>query len=340
MGAFKASVITDKGKTLSAKAVTSPHSLQFTKIAISEDILAGAIEGFTDIGTIKQEKPISEITEIDDYNIKVGAVFDNTALPTGYYVRNIGLYALDPDEGEILYSVSIAEDPADWMPPYSENTSTASLIVNVQTQVSNMESVYFEVNPTGLVSMGQFLGHTGAKNNPHNVTAEQVGALPLDGSKAMKGGITIGDGQARLSSNEYIATINAYKDPNNPTDAYGSIWVHNDGALSHTVEVTKKESGKDPATYQLFGSHNKPTNTYVGNGDKTQREINTGGIGNALLIYRNEKSAIVLPSCAIFCSNGVFEVTWDVTFKNGSLTMQTTSEYANADGVTYNYQVL
>lgn len=156
MGAFKASIITNKGKILSAKTLAGTLPLQFTKLAISEDKLTGAVESFTDIGTIKQEKPISDITEIDDYNIKAGAVFDNTALSAGYYVRNVGLYALDPDEGEILYSISMAEEPADWMPPYSQNTSTASLVVNVQTAVSNVDNVVIEVNPTALVTIGQF----------------------------------------------------------------------------------------------------------------------------------------------------------------------------------------
>ena len=168
-----------------------------------------------------------------------------------------------------------------------------------------------------------------------------AGYLPLDGSVAMQGGITIGSGQAKFASNEYIATINAYKDPEDPTKAYRSLWVSNDGDIKQTVKAIVKEADKETYTeYSLFGAHNKPTGTYVGNGTKTQREINTGGIGNALLIYRNDKSALVLPSCAIFCSNGVLEATWDVTFKNGSLTMQTISDYVNGDGIEYKYQVL
>ncbi len=445
MGVFNPSIITNKGAILSSKAVAGITEIQFTRIVLGSSKLTGDLSTLTEIVNTVQIEMVSSAVREDDSSVKVYASFSNKDLKQGYYVRAVGLYANDPDEGEILFSVATADESegsADWMPPFSKAGLT-SLSVGMAIALSNSTEINVLVDDTTFVSVAQFKAHTEANNNPHKVTAEQVGAvqkmifgytpsgedsligvinelisrgytqgliqigtevdvrptdtptnishyafckyrkhgnnhveveltddgtlttylnkfiyttdkwlfnwleiinhagyLPLDGSVAMRGGITIGNGQARLSSNEYMTTLNAYKDKDNPQEAYGSLWVHNDGALSHTIEVTRKLENEEQATYQIFGTHNKPTKTYIGTGKATSRDINTGGIGNALLIYRNQKSAIVLPSCAIFCSNGAIETTWDVTFQNGILHIASTSDYVNGEGITYNYQVL
>ena len=55
-------------------------------------------------------------------NVTVSASFSNQTLGQGYYVRNLGLYANDPQAGEILYSISVADEStatADYMPPFN-----------------------------------------------------------------------------------------------------------------------------------------------------------------------------------------------------------------------------
>ena len=445
MGVFNPSVLTKKGASLSAKVVAGITELQFTKMHIGDSRLTGDLSSLTDIGFVRQIENVSSVVREDNYNISAFASVSNRDLQQGYYIRAIGLYAIDPDEGEILYCISTADEnstSADWMPPFT-GVGLTSLSVGMVVAVSNATEVSVTVGDTATVTVAQFNSHIENKENPHGVTAEQIGAvqntifgytpngkdsllgvinelisrgytqgliqiateedvkptdtpkilshyafckyrkhgnnyveveltddgtlttylnkfvyntdswlfnwleivnhagyLPLDGSVAMSSGLTIGNGQARFASNEYIATINAYKDVNNPQDAYGSMWVHNDGAISHTAELVRKESGKDAVTYQLFGTHNKPTGSYIGNGDATSRSIEIGGIGNVLLIYTNQKSALILPSCAVFFSNDHVEATWDLTFRNGVLNMVTTSDYVNGLGTTYNYQVL
>lgn len=159
MGAFKSAVITTKGQALLAKVVAGTCKLNFTKIAVSENTLSGDLASKTGIGTIKQSTAVASVIKQNNSNVKVSASFNNETLKAGYYVRNIGLYATDPQEGEILYSISVADEStatADWMPPFN-GIGVSSLMVDLVTAVSNASSVTVEVDPTATATVAQIV---------------------------------------------------------------------------------------------------------------------------------------------------------------------------------------
>ncbi len=159
MGAFKSAVITTKGQALLAKVVAGTTKLNFTKIAVSENKLTGDLASKTGIGTIKQSAKVASVIKQNNSNVKVSASFNNESLTAGYYVRNIGLYATDPTEGEILYSISVADEStatADWMPPFN-GIGVSSLMVDLVTAVSNASSVTVEVDPTATATVAQIV---------------------------------------------------------------------------------------------------------------------------------------------------------------------------------------
>ena len=157
MGAFKSAVITTKGQALLAKVVAGTTKLEFTKIKVSEQKLSGDLASLTGIGTIKQEEKVASVVRQNGANVKVSASFSNETLGSGYYVRNIGLYANDPQDGEILYSISVADEStatADWMPPFN-GIGVSSLLVNLVTAVSNASSVEVTVDPSAGATVAQ-----------------------------------------------------------------------------------------------------------------------------------------------------------------------------------------
>ena len=159
MGAFKSAVITKKGQALLAKVVSGATKLNFTNIKTSEQRLTGDVASLTGIGTIKQSTQVASVIRQNESNVKVSASFSNSGLSTGYYVRNIGLYATDPQEGEILYSVSVADETtatADWMPPFN-GVGVSSLMVDLVTAVSNASSVNVTVDPTACATVSQIV---------------------------------------------------------------------------------------------------------------------------------------------------------------------------------------
>ena len=159
MGAFKSAVITKKGQALLAKVVAGTAKFNFTSIKTSEGVLSGDLASKTGIGTVKQTADVASVIRQNDSNVKVSASFSNANLTTGYYVRNIGLYATDPQEGEILYSISVADEStatADWMPPFN-GIGVSSLMVDLVTAVSNASSVNVTVDPTASATVAQIV---------------------------------------------------------------------------------------------------------------------------------------------------------------------------------------
>lgn len=159
MGAFKSAVITTKGQALLAKVVAGTTKLEFTKIAVSENTLSGDLASKTGIGTIKQSEKVASVVRQNGANVKVSASFSNETLGAGYYVRNIGLYATDPQDGEILYSISVADEStatADWMPPFN-GIGVSSLLVDLVTAVSNASNVSVTVDPSAGATVAQIV---------------------------------------------------------------------------------------------------------------------------------------------------------------------------------------
>ena len=159
MGAFKSAVITKKGQELLAKVVAGTTKLEFTKIKVSDTKLSGDLASMTGIGTIKQEQKVASVVRKNGSNVTVSASFSNQTLGQGYYVRNLGLYANDPQAGEILYSISVADEStatADYMPPFN-GIGVSSLMVDLVTAVSNASSVKVNVDPTAGATVAQIV---------------------------------------------------------------------------------------------------------------------------------------------------------------------------------------
>lgn len=228
MGAFHSAVITAKGQALLAKAVLNTVDLEFTRIAVSENKLTGDLVSKAGIGTVKQEAKVASVKRTNNSSVKVGASIANNNLTSGYYVRNIGLYAKDPDEGEILYSISVADEStatADWMPPYN-GVGVSSLMIDLITVVGNSDNVKVEVDPTAFATVAQIIEvneHLTALDNTIITTTERS----LRGSVA--GGLKINkvSGLTRKCTNLFDKS----KTLKTETDTgFSFTWTGTDGA--------------------------------------------------------------------------------------------------------------
>ena len=62
-------------------------------------------------------------------------------LRNGYYVKEVGIFAQDPDEGEILYAIAIGvENQWDYMPAYND-LLPSTITVDFLTEVANADQV-------------------------------------------------------------------------------------------------------------------------------------------------------------------------------------------------------
>lgn len=154
MAEFSKLVITNKGQALIAKMISGEGNIEFTKISTSStQYEIGNLESLTSLTNVKQTSLVSKVTRTNNVAIKIEAAFTNRDLTAGYYMRTLGLYAVDPDDGEILYAVTIETSGNCYMPPYN-NITVSGAYVQLVTTVGNADSVSLEVDQAAVATIG------------------------------------------------------------------------------------------------------------------------------------------------------------------------------------------
>lgn len=154
MAQYSKLVLTENGQALMAKMIAGTGNIDFTKICSSStQYTESQLQSLTALTNVKQTTLVSKVTRTNEVAIKIEAAFSNADITTGYYMRTLGLYAVDPDKGEILYAACIETTNNCYMPPYNGVTVSAAYI-QLYTTVGNSESVSLEVNPGAYATIG------------------------------------------------------------------------------------------------------------------------------------------------------------------------------------------
>lgn len=161
MAIFNNMSITNKGQVLYAKAQAG-QELHFTKMMVGSGnldtrnpaILTALIEPKFDVG-IQEITPNTELK-----TATISGTINNSGVTEATYICEIGLFAQDPDEGEILYAYGTAGQYGDYyapasMGPFSWNYQINAAIgnaANVTIELSNLTNDYgvFNTNTTFL----------------------------------------------------------------------------------------------------------------------------------------------------------------------------------------------
>lgn len=145
-------VMTDKGVALQSK-VQAGEVLNITKMKLGSGTLPAEtdIRKLTDLVIPEQNLGIGGREPNGDY-CKISATISNVGLEAGYYVRELGVFAQDPDDGEILYAYTTDGAP-DYLP--AEGGSTViSQEFSVNIAVSDTDKINVEIDPGALATMG------------------------------------------------------------------------------------------------------------------------------------------------------------------------------------------
>ena len=156
MADFKAGVLTDLGKALAAKVEAGKCKFQFTKMKVGDGSPA-TIEPMTDLASPKKVLDLSAVTPYDEGTCDVEAVMTNADLDKGFYLREIGLFATDPDVGEILYCVATAGD-ADYIQAKGGAT-VLSVAIHMAIAINSVDDVVTDVDIKGLVTAADLKSH-------------------------------------------------------------------------------------------------------------------------------------------------------------------------------------
>ena len=162
-GIFQEAKLTKQGIALLAKAQAGKTIIKLTKAAAGDGTYSPS-EDLTERKALKAQKqtfPLTTVTTQNQTNVFVKFIMNNKQeggnLTNGYYVKEVGIFAQDPDDGEILYAIAIGvPDQWDYMPAYNDllpSTITVDFLVEVSNaddvQIVTPNSMYLYDTKTG-----------------------------------------------------------------------------------------------------------------------------------------------------------------------------------------------
>ena len=172
--------LTNKGIALQAK-VQAGTQLHITKLKLGSGVVPSGtdVKTLTDLIAPEQNLGIGGKEAVGDY-CKISSTISNTGLEAGYYVRELGVFAQDPDDGEILYMYTTDGAP-DYLPAGGGST-VISQEFSVMIAVDDTDNIVVDIDPAALATMGyvqlQIQEHntdTTAHANFTGATAEAAG---------------------------------------------------------------------------------------------------------------------------------------------------------------------
>lgn len=156
MADWSGAIMTKQGRALEAKVTAGICKLELTKLKVG-DGEPHEIESMTDLAAPKLDIGISSISPTDAGICDIEGVITNAELEKGLYMRELGIYATDPEEGEILYAVA-TDSHADYLQAKGSST-TLSVGLHVQVVITNADSVMAIIDPKGLTTRTDLAAH-------------------------------------------------------------------------------------------------------------------------------------------------------------------------------------
>ncbi|MBS7007434.1 hypothetical protein [Anaerostipes sp.] len=162
MTIWENTVLTDKGAALQSKLVNG-QTLNITKV------MTGAAK--VPLVNLRQQTSVTEggnridlqPIRTEENKIIVPVLLENTKLGEGYDLWQIGIYAQDPEEGEILYCLAQASE-AKYIPSATDSPGF-SITWDFYFKTSSTPSFEVHLDSNGLVSIEQHQIHSNEINS-------------------------------------------------------------------------------------------------------------------------------------------------------------------------------
>lgn len=156
MADWSGAIMTNQGRALEAKVTAGHCKLELTKLKVGDGESLD-LERMTDLISPKLDIGISSLLPSDAGICDIEGVITNAELEKGFYMRELGIYATDPEEGEILYAVA-TDSHADYLQAKGSST-TLSVGLHMQVVITNADSVTAIIDPKGLMTRTDLAAH-------------------------------------------------------------------------------------------------------------------------------------------------------------------------------------
>ena len=144
MANFPGLVLTQAGRNLQAKAQIGA-ALTFTRVALG-DGTSTAPDAMSALANELLSLSIQAFEVVGDGTSRMRVIMTNEALQSGFFVRELGVFAEDPDTGEEqLYSYTNAGNQPDFLPAGGGATLVEN-VFDLYTVVGNAQNVTAKIN--------------------------------------------------------------------------------------------------------------------------------------------------------------------------------------------------
>ena len=240
MAEWSNATMTDVGAALQAKVNAGKTKLTFTKIKVGSGVNATNPLALTDVISSKWETT-NFVVKLEGKIVSVDTVITNTGIHEAFRMSEIGLFAQDPDKGEILYAYLTDPEP-DRMPAESGSV-VVSQELTIGMVFSNTGNVSLTVNIGALITREQLTEAVKQHNtdiSSHPPITDQIKAIL--GSANWKDSpastlVTIKNllGQGAIVASKLDANAGFVKFANGFTIQWGLTWFLNQNTY---IDVT------------------------------------------------------------------------------------------------------
>lgn len=179
MNVWANAVVTDKGHALLAK-LTQGNTLNITRaITGAGFVTPGILSKQTEVTEPKQSLTFRTVTYPAKGKCAFPVILTNDGLATGYSATQVGLFAMDPDEGEILFLIVQSTDAdTGTIIPGEKDMPGYCAEWTFYFQYGQADGVTITVDPSNTVSrseMEDYINNQVGRFTP--ITEEQIRAL-------------------------------------------------------------------------------------------------------------------------------------------------------------------
>ena len=174
MAEWSNATMTDVGADLQAKVNAGKTKLTFTKIKVGSGVNATNPLALTDVISSKWETT-NFVVKQEGKIVSVDTFITNNGITEAFRMSEIGLFAQDPDKGEVLYAY--LTDPEPDRMPAEGGSVVVSQELTIEMVFSNTGNVSLTVNMGALVTHEQLERHNSdehAHDDRFNAIIQQV----------------------------------------------------------------------------------------------------------------------------------------------------------------------
>ena len=175
MAKFNGYVITEQGRNLIAKGLTG-DTITFTKMQLGDGTTTNDGRTMTALVNVKATLPIIGISNTGTGIAELRFLISNSGLTTGFYIKELGVFAKGSDGVEVLYAYNVSPNP-DFLPPFSANNIVEIEYVDniIVDQVANITA---NIDPS-ITYVTQAMANSTYVKNTDNATETTNGISKL-----------------------------------------------------------------------------------------------------------------------------------------------------------------